>query len=207
MIQQLGNVNKLCNCLLRSKPWRGLQDWAKLGEGHASRMPPPSHQGRAGYAYSLTGVTFGFCSTHTTGLGLMALCRELQLSKQKMPCPVLMEHIIMRPKPSSRPLQLLCRSVLPIKQLANEKTLLPRGGLWGFCCSCRALLWVFKQAIQVDLSLLHQTPGWGQWNCVFAECDILRDWTLAQHSLESSLLPVQLTWTIAELCPLNSLSR
>lgn len=38
-----------------------------------------------------------------------------------------MEHIILRPKPSSRPLQLLCRSVLPIKQLANEKTLLPEG--------------------------------------------------------------------------------
>lgn len=93
---------------------------------------PPSHQGRAGCAYSLTGVTFAFCNTHAVGPALMALCRELQLSKQKMPCPVLMEHIILRPKPSSRPLQLLCRSVLPIKQLANEKTLLPWGGLGGF---------------------------------------------------------------------------
>lgn len=111
------------------KALKGPTGLAQLREGNASRMSPPSHQGRAGYAYSLTGVTFGFCSTHTIGLGLMALCRELQLSKQKMPCPVLMEHIIMRPKPSCRPLQLLCRSVLPIKQLANEKTLLPRGGL------------------------------------------------------------------------------
>lgn len=125
MIQQLGNVNKLCNCLLWSKPWKGRSGWAKFGEGNASRMLPPSHQGRASCAYSLAGVTFGFCSTSAVGLGLMALCRVLQLSKQKMPCPVLMEHIIPRPQPSSRPLQLLCRSVLPIKQLANEKTLLP----------------------------------------------------------------------------------
>lgn len=125
MIQQLGNVNKFCNCLLCSKPWRGPLGWAKFGEGNASRMLPPSFQGRASCAYSLTGLTFGFCSRSTVGLGLMALCRVLQLSKQKMSCPTLMEHIILRPQPSSRPLQLLCRSVLPIKQLANEKTLLP----------------------------------------------------------------------------------
>ena len=109
-----------------------------------ARTPPPSHQGRAGCAYSLTGVTFGFCDTHSAGPGLMALCRELQLSKQKMPCPVLMERIILRPEPSSRPLQLLCRSVLPIKQLANEKTLLPEGGLGGallpLLCFCFGFL-------------------------------------------------------------------
>lgn len=86
MIQQLGNVNKLCKCLLWSKP-RAPGDRAKLREGDASRMPLPYYSGKAGCAYSPTGVTFGFCNTHAVGLGLMALCKELQLSKQKMPCP------------------------------------------------------------------------------------------------------------------------
>jgi hypothetical protein len=129
MIQQLGNVNKLCSCLLWSRPWRGTQGWAEPQGGQCQQGAPSLPPGLAGCAYRLTGVTFGFCSTHTIGLGLIALCRELQLSKQKMPCPVLMEHIIPRPTPSSRPLQLLCRSVLPIKQLVNEKTLLSRGDL------------------------------------------------------------------------------
>lgn len=43
MIQQLGNVNKLCNHLLWSKRWRAW-GWVKFREGNASRMPLPPIQ-------------------------------------------------------------------------------------------------------------------------------------------------------------------
>lgn len=126
MIQQLGNANKLCNCLFWSGPWRGPQGWTELAEGHASKDTSSLPAGQSWLCLQPDWRDLWLLRhTHAAGPGLMALCRELQLSKQKMPCPVLMERIILRPEPSSRPLQLLCRSVLPIKQLANEKTLLP----------------------------------------------------------------------------------
>lgn len=84
MIQQLGNVNKLCNCLLWSKREAhraGPSPGRAVPAGCPLHLPP--HWGRAGCTYRLTGVTFGFCSTHAVGPGLMALCRELQLSKQE----------------------------------------------------------------------------------------------------------------------------
>ena len=40
-----------------------------------------------------------------------------------------------------------------------RKLFFPKGDLGGFVAIAVLLLWVFKQAIQVDLSLLHQTPG------------------------------------------------
>lgn len=42
MIQQLGNVNKLCNCLLWSKLWKEPLGLAKLQEGWC-QQDAPSH--------------------------------------------------------------------------------------------------------------------------------------------------------------------
>lgn len=143
MIQQLGNVNNWWNCLLWSKPWRGPRDWAKLqGRQCQQDAPLPWTRGRGWLHQQMTSVTFGFCSAHTFGLGLMALCRELQLSKQKnaLPCSNGSHYSKAQAFIWAPAAALQVR--LPIKQLANEKTLLPGGGLWAFCCSCCPLLWI-----------------------------------------------------------------